>query len=123
MSESPHDRRLAENEVVFRQHNEQIQKDFDNLDEISKSEGKGSFDYAENMVLEFMCECSNEKCTQRLPLALNKYGEIHQHRHRFTIVPGHERPKIEKIIEKTDTFIVVQKLVAPPHHASALNPT
>jgi hypothetical protein len=123
MSEPLSERRLAENEVVFRQHNERIQQGFDELDALSKSEGYGPFDYDKEMVLHFYCECSDEKCTTKISLKLSRYTAIHKNRNHFLLVPGHEIPALERVVKKTRHYLVVEKFRPAPQAASQLYPT
>lgn len=114
---------MAENEVMFRQYNEQVHQAFDELKEMAVAHGEHEIANLDDDALQFFCECSDEKCTERVQLKPSVYKTIHQQRDRFTIVPGHERKEIEKVIETQDDYTVVEKHIAPPEEASSLHKT
>jgi len=96
------ERRLAENEIIFRQ----INRD---ADEFLHDVG------VENLVLApFYCECSNIDCNQRIEMASAEYERIHLNPKRFIVVKGHEVPAIEDVVERHDIYNVVEKLTELP---------
>ena len=95
------ERRLTENEVVFRSVNQEAQE--------FASETLG-----DSYALPFYCECSNLKCRHRIKISAKEYREIHENDHRFIVKVGHEIPEIEKIIKRERSFIVVEKYGDPP---------
>ncbi len=99
------DRRLAENEVIFKQLNTEI-KDF-------VIEDAPNSPYA-NKPLRFYCECSNLDCRERIPITAQEYDKLHKNNRRFILKPSHYLPEIEKIVERGKDFIVVEKLKVPP---------
>lgn len=113
MSESPPDRRLIENEVVFRQENERVQKYVsDNPDR----------KYKKNK-LHFLCECANEDCRERIVMSPPTYKKMHENERRFVIKPGHNVASIERIVKNRSDYCVVEKLFQPPKSVSRLNPS
>lgn len=114
---------MAENEVYFRQHNEQVKKGFDTVKEIAKQDSQVSYLDEDDAPLHFHCECSDENCRQRLLIKPSEYTKIHERRDHFVVVPGHEVPSVERIIRKGKEFYVIEKLVAPPARASGLKPS
>lgn len=122
MTESISERRLAENEVVFRRYNERVLEGFNKLREIAEEDG---LDYVldDDAPLQFYCECSDENCRNRVTLKPSRYDEIHQHRNRFVIITGHEVEKIEKIIKKEAEFCIVEKFTLPPESVRGLQVT
>lgn len=121
MNNSFSERRLAENEVYFREHNENVQKGFDEINRIATEQGDDPHIYDSMMLLAFYCECSDEKCDKRVELSLDDYNTIHQNNKAFVIVPGHEVVEYEHVIYKKKEFYVVEKYVAPPETAETLN--
>jgi hypothetical protein len=97
------ERRLAENEVIFREVNKSVQE-FIEKDLYNAHSGP----------LHFYCECSNAACRQRVALTAQKYKELHQNSKRFVVVRGHELPEIEKVIQQEDGYAVVEKYGDPP---------
>lgn len=91
------ERRLVENEVIFRQ----INKDVDGfLHDVG----------VENLLTApFYCECSNLDCHERIELSPAEYERVHKDPKRFIVVRGHEVPAIERVVEQHDVFNVVEK--------------
>ena len=90
------ERRLAENETIFRSVNERIEQ-------LAGPQGN------DGHIFEFLCECSNLDCTLRLPLTLAEYEAIRANPTVFVVAPGHDLPEIEEIISKTAAYQIVRK--------------
>jgi hypothetical protein len=114
---------MAENEVVFRQYNESIQRGLDDLETVAAEDGQETHIDAGDMPLHFYCECSDENCKQRVILRPSDYNEIHKRRDCFVLVCGHEMPEVERVIRKGDGYCVTQKYLPPPKSADQLRPT
>lgn len=114
---------MAENQVVFRKYNEQIQKNFDKLQKVAAEEGDQPIAIDEDMPLYFYCECSDENCRERILINPKVYNKIHAARDRFTIVRGHEVPSIEDVTETKSTYCVVTKFEVPRPTVTTLSPT
>jgi len=115
-------RRLVENEAVFRQRNEEVEQGLKELEELAASLGDKVPD-ANDLELQFYCECADENCRLRFPVKLEEYADIHQNRRYFMVVPGHELMSIEKIVVKTPNYYVVEKHVDAPEQPQKLNKT
>ncbi len=90
-----HDRRVALNEALFREVNER-------LGEIGRSlDGAGDY--------EFVCECGDSDCTDRLTLDLDRYEAIRSSATRFVVLPGHVAPRAERVVAENDGYMVVEK--------------
>jgi hypothetical protein len=96
------ERRLAENEVIFKQ----INKDVDGfLHDVG----------VQNLlVTPFYCECSSLECRERIELTPAEYERIHKSLRHFIVLPGHQIPAIEQVIEQRDNFNVVEKKTEIP---------
>jgi hypothetical protein len=92
---SSREERLAANEGLFRQVNERIV-------ELTDTWGGE---------LDLICECANNECTERVVLTVRQYEELRHDPHRFAVLPGHEIPDIEDVIESNDRYLVVEKHV------------
>jgi hypothetical protein len=123
MSETLSERRMAENEVVFRGYNEQVQKGFDKLKQLAKEDGQEKLLHTDDISLQFYCECSDENCRKRVKLPPNRYNEIHERRDHFVIIPGHEMKSIEHVIARQKDFWIVEKFVTPPETVVGLHTT
>ena len=100
--------RLAKNQSFFRQVNERI-KDVAN-------------GFAEDESLEFLCECSDPRCTARLSLEPAEYEWVRANPARFVLAPGHDAPQVEHVVEREDKHVVVEKLGVAGHVAAKLDP-
>ncbi|CAN5149076.1 hypothetical protein BH09PAT3_BH09PAT3_2300 [soil metagenome] len=126
MPENKSDRRLAENEVIFRQINEQLQNEIDSVNQLADEDGQPEHHIvqsSDDAPLSFFCECSDEKCTQRLLVNHQDYNEIHKNRSRFVIKNGHQVVAIEKVIKTTEDYMIVEKNIPPPASGGSLNTT
>ncbi len=125
MSISITERRMVENEVVFRRHNEKVKVGFEKLRKIAEEDGQQHQIAEPNTPLYYLCECSDENCRLRIKMKPSIYDAIHKQRDRFSVIPGHETTKIEKIIEKQAGYTIVEKYITPPGAdvAATLHPT
>lgn len=114
---------MAENQVVFRQHNEKVQKGLEKLKKIAQEHGQEAYVKESNTPLYFYCECSDEKCRERIQLHPSRYNEIHRDRTKFVILCGHEVESIERVIKKEADHCIVEKVVDIPESANALRKT
>jgi hypothetical protein len=91
--------RLARNEALFRKVNESVRDVHAEWDAIAP--GK--------QPLRIVCECSDEACTETIDLAPARYAEVRTTPERFILLPGHEDLSIERLVEMTEGFVVVEK--------------
>ncbi|HEY4161157.1 MAG TPA: hypothetical protein VGM08_03785 [Candidatus Saccharimonadales bacterium] len=120
MSKALSKRRLSENEVIFRDLNERVQKWRENVERIAKEDSALAPAFDVEKPLHFYCECSNANCRRRLRISLKDYNRIHQSRDTFTILCGHEIPAIEEVVEENAGYCVVRKQ-NPPQTADRLH--
>ena len=90
--------KLAQNEAMFREVNENIEK--------AAIEHR----YEATELPVFVCECSNDQCGDLIRLSLPEYEDVRRHGDRFFIVPGHEIPEIERVIETYEHHAVIEKI-------------
>ena len=121
MSKSHSKRRLAENEVIFRQANESVRQGLDELKK--KAEKEGDVVSEDDMPLYFYCECSDESCRKRILLRPSKHKKLHQNSSQFVVLPGHEVREVERVRIETKAYMVVEKYMTPPKKAGKLKPT
>jgi hypothetical protein len=96
--ESPEER-MVKNEALFRDVNERMRR----IDR-----GRGVPPNADDR-WAFICECVNVNCADRIELTLEEYEHARARPHRFLVVPGHERPDVERVIRRNERFAVVEK--------------
>jgi hypothetical protein len=60
---------------------------------------------------DWVCECSNQDCSDRIKLTLEEYEAIRSNATRFCVAPGgsHVDLAIEDVVDGNDRFWVVQK--------------
>lgn len=85
--------RLARNQSLFREVNEQIE------------------DAGSNETVEFVCECSDADCVSTVELKLPEYERIRANSTWFFVKTGHEIPELERVISQDDGYVVVEKIV------------
>lgn len=121
MNETPSERRLAKNEVIFRQANRQIET---SLKATVKEEAKDKIKSPDLMgiPLHFLCECSDDTCKARIKLTLERYKKLHKSSADFVIKPGHEIARIEKVTYRAKNYYVVSKYMQPPSRPTKLHP-
>lgn len=125
MGQSLSDIRMAENEVVFRQANERLMSSIAETKAVAAEEGQQAMVEGaaiEKVPLQFICECIKDACRKRISLTLQEYETCHQNKSQFVVFPGHNNPKIERVVKQTDTYMVVEKYVTPPEKADTLHP-
>jgi len=92
------EQRAARNEALFREVNENIAR----LDERHEA--------AAGPV--FVCECADPECTQRLSVEPETYRRVREQPRWFLLVPGHEDPQIERVVESRTDYLIVEKMGA-----------
>ena len=100
--------RLAKNESFFRQVNERIK------DVANGFEGTQPY--------EFLCECSDPGCTERIELSSEEYEWVRANPSRFVLARGHRAPQIEQVVERADAHEVVEKQGIAGQIAANLDP-
>jgi hypothetical protein len=90
--------RLARNQALFREVNERV---------IEIRQAHELSDLETNWV----CECADQGCLERIALAPSEYESIRREPTRFLVAPGEEHvvPEIDRVVDKTDRYWVVEK--------------
>jgi hypothetical protein len=101
------DARLAENEIRFR-----------GLNEVTAHLLPRDAD-AE---IELVCECSDSTCSRLLTMPRSEYDWLRQDPLRFVLLPGHDAPAIENVVERHETYEIVEKHAATHHQVAAADP-
>jgi len=58
----------------------------------------------------FQCECGNtDTCNERIELTLAEYKRVRSQRDRFAVFPGHQTDELERVVESSDRFLIVDK--------------
>lgn len=117
------ERRQIENEMIFRRMNEKVGDDLQALDAMHIEDRDLHMISDDDVLLCFKCECSDEKCDERIPLKLSKYNQIHENRDTFILLNGHQVDNIEKITVKEKEYSVVKKNNSTKEPGAMLNKT
>jgi hypothetical protein len=103
----------AKNQSLFREVNERIEESA----EAESGDRFGSSGFA-----RFVCECSDETCTEWVSLTIEEYEHVRTESDRFFVVPGHHVPEVEAVIAASDRYLIVKKLGAGKRVAEKLDP-
>jgi hypothetical protein len=92
----------ARNEALFREVNERIAE-----------LGGAAEAWSPDGTVEFMCECGEDGgCGERIRMPLQTYERVRAQDDRFAVKPGHETPELERAVEWTDDYVIVDKIPA-----------
>jgi hypothetical protein len=89
-------RQVAQNEALFRSVNEQIE---------SLNERFG----VPSELADFVCECADERCAERVTLTLGEYEDVRRVPTHFIVIHGHVNHQFETVVENADGYVVVEK--------------
>lgn len=95
------EQRIAQNESRFRDINERLERDLDQLPDDGGS-------------VEYVCECGRASCAQPVTLLRDEYEHVRGDARTFVIVPGHQFEDVEDVLAETERYAVVRK--KPPTH-------
>lgn len=94
-------KRVGRNEVIFREVNERLRELGEGLSLVGE-------------VAEFVCECADTSCTDRMELPLSEYERVRSDPKWFVLLPGHEELDFERVIDERDGYLIVEKLPGGP---------
>jgi hypothetical protein len=100
--------RKGRNESLFREVNERIAE----LNQSFDVEGRS----------EFLCECTREECKEPISISIEEYENVRNESTRFFVVPGHEDESVERVVERNDRYVVVEKIGEAAEEADELDP-
>jgi hypothetical protein len=102
------EKRIARNEVAFRNVNEGIER--------------GQWPGDEGARVAFRCECGQLGCNELIELTVREYEEVRASPRRFVMLPGHQIPEVETVVETFEGYIVVEKREESGRLAEAADP-
>ncbi len=97
---SSREERLAKNEALFRAVNERVRGIL--------AHRPGHPDDARRR-WEFVCECGDGACVERISLTSAEYEDVRASPERFAVVPGHPSTDVEEVVAQNERFAVVEK--------------
>jgi hypothetical protein len=60
--------------------------------------------------LPFACECARLGCNQLIELSREEYEAVRPHPRRFFLLATHELLEVERVVERHDDYLVVEKV-------------
>src|SRR2546430_2064397 len=96
---SNRDERAANNQMLFRDVNERVKE---------LNEGFTLF----TPLGEWICECANDTCTERVEMSAAEYEKIRSKGTRFFVAPSDEHvwPDVELVTERTERYWILEKV-------------
>jgi hypothetical protein len=89
-------RRLGLNEAFFREVNERLEEMAESLDSRAVRH-------------DFICECADAACAERISLSLDEYRHVRSKPTTFAVKPGHEVVEVERVVFEDPRYVVVEK--------------
>ena len=86
----------ARNQSLFREVNERI-------GQLANGSDVGGHD-------SYICECDNQSCTELMKLSRVEYEAVREHANRFAVLPKHENPATERVVEHHARYSVVEAI-------------
>ena len=102
------EKRMAQNEALFREVNERIKEAADRL---------GS-----DSAFEYFCECANADCTFQVTLTAAQYENVRTDPTQFAVLPVHFTPEVETVVSENDGYWVVKKTGDAGEYVEELDP-
>jgi hypothetical protein len=90
--------RSAKNEALLREVNDRIHEVGERLQVLPDDDR-----------LDFRCECGRPSCEEYVSMTASEYQHVRSDNDRFAVVPGHEDEEIERVVERSEGYLVVDK--------------
>jgi acetone carboxylase gamma subunit len=90
--------RAAANEALLREVNDRIEDVGERLRVLPEDER-----------LDFRCECGQSGCDAMISMSVREYVHVRSDNDRFAVTPGHEDTRIERVVERRDGYLIVDK--------------
>ena len=97
------------NEALFREVNERI-------------EAVSTTVPPEEKLVEFLCECDNKDCAEKISATRAEYEAVRAVGTNFIVTPDHQDPGVESVVQQNDRFLVVEKEGRAGHDAEKSDP-
>ena len=91
--------RAARNQSLFREVNERVN-------------GVNHSFHVFTSLSEWICECANDDCFERIEMSLREYEDVRRHGSRFFVFPSdqHVWPEAENVVERFPNYWIVEKI-------------
>jgi hypothetical protein len=106
-----HQRRAGKNQSLFRDVNERV-------NEVNKEHGLWV------TLSDWICECADETCTERIELTPHQYERVREHPTQFIVVPSTEHVVFdaERVVEQRERYWIVSMIGEAASVAVTLDP-
>jgi hypothetical protein len=102
------EKRMAQNEALFREVNERIK---------ATADGLGS-----DADFEYFCECANADCTFQVSLTATEYENVRADPTQFFVLPRHFTPEVETLASENRGYWIVRKTGDAGEYVEKLDP-
>jgi hypothetical protein len=92
---SSREERVGRNEELFQEVNRQIEKLEERL--------------GQPQMLAILCECGKKHCLDGVEVEPAAYQQVRSNPLLFFVVHGHEDPEVERVVQRTERYLVVEK--------------
>jgi hypothetical protein len=93
--------RIGKNEALFREVNERV-------------EGLNEALLVTTEHTQFLCECGDGTCFERIDLTIPEYEALRREPTHFAVKPGHDVGEVEQVVQRTDRYWIVRKRSGEP---------
>lgn len=108
-NENLSERRLVENELIFKRLNQKVVEDLTDLKQLAIVHRQADLAPDITQPLFFYCECSDIQCSKRIAITPEEYEKIHKNTRRFITASGHQTAEIERVVKSTPEYDIVEK--------------
>jgi hypothetical protein len=96
------ERRIGENEAVFREVNERLRSANESFRELTDR-------------MDVVCECGDPACVERITLSVAEYEQLRAQGNQFVLLPGHaDRSDVEEVVAHGAGWEIVRKRSGAP---------
>ena len=105
------ERRAGKNQSLFRDVNERV-------NEVNKEHGLWV------TLSDWICECADETCTERIELTPQQYERVREHPTQFIVTPSPEHVvfNVERVVEQRERYWIVSMVGEAASVAMTLDP-
>ena len=57
---------------------------------------------------EFLCECGDTSCVERMVVPIHVYRDVRENGRRFILLPGHENLAVERVVERQPAYLIAE---------------
>jgi hypothetical protein len=104
--------KTALNESLLRERNEALKAH------------NASVNWVDPPLADWYCECASLDCSEPVRLTVAEYERVRSNPRAFLVAPDerHVRPEVERVVEQTDRFWIVEKVGEAAEIAEQLDP-